>query len=109
MSTTKDFNQAKMFSNNGIVLFSWEIKNLHVKYDDILVCEELPFEEEKENTKYRGIFPHYIYGFQVINDDMFVVNHQLFSKFNRNIEEVIKRGFLFNQYKFNEVLSGNQT
>ncbi len=111
-STTKNFNIAKEFINEeGIILFSWKQKNSIFinEYNDenIPICNDIPFENEQEETEYRGLFPHYIYGFLIIDNgkyDKFLVNHHLFSLFNRKIEYVIKFGIFIDQSNFDKML-----
>jgi len=111
-STTKNFNIAKEFINEeGIILFSWKQKNSIFinEYNDenIPICNDIPFENEQEETEYRGLFPHYIYGFLIIDNgkyDKFIVNHHLFSLFNRKIEYVIKFGIFIDQSNFDKML-----
>lgn len=112
ISTTRNFNTTNdFFKGNGIVLFSWKKKNLEFinnNNEDFLICNDMPFENEEEETEYKGIFPHYIYGFLVVDNgkhDKFIVNHHLFSLFNRKIEYVIKFGIFIDQSNFEEVLS----
>ena len=115
LSTTIDFDVAKSFTNNnGIVLFSWKIKNkqninkyrVSSLFNDLPHYNSLPFENEKEYTDFKGLFPHYIYGFQIIreNKNIFVVNHHLFSRFNKNIKKTIQQGIFIDQSNFDKIL-----
>lgn len=111
VSTTEDINVARKFAlhkSNGIILFCWsQVKYLPevIKQYNMPIYDSAPFEEEREDSHFAAIFPHFIYGVQIINSNNFIINHHMFTDDNRNIENsILYSGIKINQSDFLEYL-----
>lgn len=115
LSTSTNYDVAKQFSNNGIILYGWlpqtdditrpaygsveaiseEIKRLGLPTYEIPV-----YPEQEEITLTCGLLPHFIIGFE--NNASYFVNPQFLRQ--RCTKHVLNNGLDIDQSKFNDIL-----
>ncbi len=112
LSSSRKFSIAKKFAINnhdGIVFVSWG-KTIFEPYPTrILKQFEFPryikdvFPLQREVTLTGGLLPHYILGYYKVNENIFIVNPNLFST-NNSFNQIMQNGFEIDQSGFHDAL-----
>ena len=103
-SVAQKFAMAKL-SGKSVILHCWTPKNNEInnfKKHGLPKYKNAPYKNEKEVSILAGILPHYIIGLQVIEDEVFFINPNIFS--NPVNDNLFIQGFNINQDGFDEII-----
>lgn len=110
VSTSKDYKIAKSFagdnfSSRRIVIHAWTTVNARLskfKKYGLPKYSGMPYKSQNEISILAGILPHYIIGLQIIDDENFFINPNIF--INPITDNLFIDGLNINQDDFDNVL-----